>query len=179
MVATRNTPPNPNSVAAISGGGGAVPTPSTGTKEAKCTSDKKDSKEKKVRESFVKRWSNKRKSKSPPPTASFYCDNPSFVDGNGTVHNVVLSNPGTSSLATIHVRSGSCPSEALNGSSHRKENETARGKQPAAIPLLRERFRCCVPYPPNSDYELELHEGLFKLISVSPALLIHVSSLTR
>lgn len=31
--------------------------------------------------------------------------------------------------------------------------------QPIAPPLVRERFRCVVPYPPNSEYELELKVG--------------------
>jgi E3 ubiquitin-protein ligase SH3RF len=130
-----------------------------GSKEnAKNASADKSKVEKKV--SLMKRW--KRKSKSPPPQSSqFYCDNPSFSsDVNGQT--VVLTNPSTSNLQTIHVRSGSCPSEALNGSNHhhhRKQESEGRGKQPAAPPLVRERFRCIVPYPPNSDYELELHEG--------------------
>ena len=104
----------------------------------------------------MKRWT-KKKSKSPPPTSSFYCDNPTFVDTSPR-ENVVLANPGTS-VPSIHVRSGSCPSEALGGGSYR-QSETIRNKQPAAAPfLMRERFRCIVPYPPNSEYELPLEVG--------------------
>ncbi len=31
--------------------------------------------------------------------------------------------------------------------------------QPIAPPLVRERYRCVVPYPPNNEYELELQIG--------------------
>ncbi|KAH7968837.1 hypothetical protein HPB52_011716 [Rhipicephalus sanguineus] len=63
-------------------------------------------------------------------------------------------------------QSGSCPSEVLGSQQalHKKTSSLdgndslkARPKQPA--PLVRERFRCIVPYPPNSEYELELKQG--------------------
>ncbi|KFM81841.1 SH3 domain-containing RING finger protein 3, partial [Stegodyphus mimosarum] len=118
-------------------------------------------KEKKEKEivSLMKRLT-KRKSKSPPPS-DYSCDNPSFVDGTSSSQQ---------SLSAVHVRSTSCPSEALGSQnvSHKKTGSldgsngevpksSSRPKQPA--PLVRERFRCIVPYPPNSDYELELKVG--------------------
>ncbi|GIX92977.1 e3 ubiquitin-protein ligase SH3RF3 [Caerostris extrusa] len=116
-------------------------------------------KEKKEKEivSLMKRLT-KRKSKSPPPS-DYSCDNPSFVDGTSSQQ----------SLSAVHVRSTSCPSEALgsqvnhkktgslDGSNGEVPKSSSRPKQPA--PLVRERFRCIVPYPPNSDYELELKVG--------------------
>ncbi|KAG8196985.1 hypothetical protein JTE90_013133 [Oedothorax gibbosus] len=119
-------------------------------------------KEKKEKEivSLMKRLT-KRKSKSPPPS-DYSCDNPSFVDGTSPQQ----------SLSAVHVRSTSCPSEALGSQvNHKKtgsldgsnngdaqpKTSSSRPKQPA--PLVRERFRCIVPYPPNSDYELELKVG--------------------
>ncbi|XP_022256645.1 SH3 domain-containing RING finger protein 3-like, partial [Limulus polyphemus] len=68
-------------------------------------------------------------------------------------------------------QSGSCPSEVLQVKqvSHKKTSSLdstnlvsipkpcSRAKQPA--PLVQERFRCIVPYPPNSEYELELKIG--------------------
>lgn len=118
-------------------------------------------KEKKEKEivSLMKRLT-KRKSKSPPPS-DYSCDNPTFIDGTSSGQ----------SLATVHVRSTSCPSEALGSQSvnHKKTGSldgsgnsevprsSSRPKQPA--PLVRERFRCIVPYPPNGEYELELKIG--------------------
>ncbi|KAL1427481.1 hypothetical protein MTO96_017196 [Rhipicephalus appendiculatus] len=71
-----------------------------------------------------------------------------------------------SAVPVVHIRSGSCPSEVLGSQQalHKKTSSLdgndslkARPKQPA--PLVRERFRCIVPYPPNSEYELELKQG--------------------
>lgn len=115
--------------------------------------------------SLMKRLTSKRKSRSPPPVANFSCDNPTFVDAT-SLPPQGGGGGNTTSLAVVHVRSGSCPSEALGNqqASHKKTssldgNDTlkARPKQPA--PLVRERFRCIVPYPPNSEYELELKQG--------------------
>lgn len=116
----------------------------------------------KCRDSLMKRLTSKRKSRSPPST-SFSCDNPTFVDT--TVHS---SQP---ALVTIHTRSGSCPSEALGSTLANKKVSSETNLTPASeiptstthlkqpVPLVRERFRCVVPYPPNSEYELELKVG--------------------
>ncbi|KAK6637282.1 hypothetical protein RUM44_007696 [Polyplax serrata] len=47
-------------------------------------------------------------------------------------------------------------------SSHRKSNSLDGGdtrKPKQLVPPVRERYRCIVPYPPNSEYELELKVG--------------------
>ncbi|XP_064482019.1 E3 ubiquitin-protein ligase SH3RF3-like isoform X2 [Ornithodoros turicata] len=113
--------------------------------------------------SLMKRLTSKRRSRSPPPVANFSCDNPTFVDAAAMPQQ---GGGSAASLAVVHVRSGSCPSEVLGSqqASHKKSNSLdgndtmkTRPKQPA--PLVRERFRCIVPYPPNSEYELELKQG--------------------
>ncbi|KAI1301632.1 E3 ubiquitin-protein ligase SH3RF3 [Halotydeus destructor] len=130
-------------------------------------SEKKEIKEKKV--SLMKRWTKKSKSKSPPPTANFYCDNEAYDDTSPRERtNVLLAN---ASVPAIHIRSGSCPSEALGGRGgggsscrmtgkeehHEPVNRCSKQQQQvAAPPVTRQRYRCVVPYPPNSDYELEL-----------------------
>ncbi|KAK9870039.1 hypothetical protein WA026_006134 [Henosepilachna vigintioctopunctata] len=41
---------------------------------------------------------------------------------------------------------------------HRKSNSLDAGnKSKTATQTVRERYRCITPYPPNSEYELELH----------------------
>ncbi len=40
-----------------------------------------------------------------------------------------------------------------------KGSQSSSQSQPIAPPLVRERFRCVVPYPPNSQYELQLQIG--------------------
>lgn len=102
----------------------------------------------------MKRWSNRRKAKSPTPTKSnFYCDNPSFESTSPppttSPANVIISNPKTSN--SFHARSGSCPSEVLKGERSNNKSDPARCQ-----PL---KYRCVIPYPPNSDHELELKVG--------------------
>ncbi|XP_076339315.1 E3 ubiquitin-protein ligase SH3RF1-like isoform X2 [Tachypleus tridentatus] len=123
--------------------------------------EKKDKKDKE-RVGLVKRFTYRQKSKS-PPSGNFSCDNPVFTE--------VLTCAGNPSLQVAHVRSGSCPSEVLQVKqvSHKKTSSLdstnlvsipkpcSRAKQPA--PIVQERFRCIVPYPPNSEYELELKIG--------------------
>ncbi|KAM0729759.1 E3 ubiquitin-protein ligase SH3RF3 [Formica fusca] len=158
--------------------------------------------------SLMRRLTNIKKSKSPPP-ATYSMDNPVFDDGN--------------SINPIHVRSGSCPSQLLQviptqelnasnsqhrlcpgsvqghitssqrlkykerpslpvsviqrsgesgamvcpivGNHHRKSNSLDAGmgkqtKQQSSRDRDRVyRFRCIVPYPPNSEFELELRVG--------------------
>lgn len=107
----------------------------------------------------MKRWTNRRKTKSPTPTKSnFYCDNPSFESTSPppmTVGNVIISsNPTTSN--SFHARSGSCPSEVLKGERSNNNNSDLRSHLQSAP-----RYRCVIPYPPNSDHELELKVGDF------------------
>ncbi|XP_051166365.1 E3 ubiquitin-protein ligase SH3RF3 isoform X1 [Leptopilina boulardi] len=174
------------------------------------SSEKKEKKEKGV--SLMRRLTNIKKSKSPPP-ATYSMDNPVFDDGNTS----------QSSISTVHVRSGSCPSQLLQvgptqdinstnshhrmcpgtghtstsqrikhkerpslpvtslqrsneaggvavssslSNHHRKSNslDAGMGKQVKQQSASRERervyrFRCIVPYPPNSEFELELKVG--------------------
>ncbi|XP_033211112.1 E3 ubiquitin-protein ligase SH3RF3-like isoform X2 [Belonocnema kinseyi] len=173
------------------------------------SAEKKEKKEKGV--SLMRRLTNIKKSKSPPP-ATYSMDNPVFDDGN----------VGQASLSAVHVRSGSCPSQLLQvgptqdinatnshhrlcpgsvhsttsqrikhkerpslpvtflqrpgeaggavtssvSNHHRKSNslDAGMGKQVKQQTALRERervyrFRCIVPYPPNSEFELELRVG--------------------
>ncbi|XP_020706290.2 E3 ubiquitin-protein ligase SH3RF3-like isoform X2 [Athalia rosae] len=117
--------------------------------------EKKEKKDKGV--SLMRRLTNIKKSKSPPP-ASYSMDNPVFDDGN----TVTVINP-------VHVRAGdNGVAHAVMGSHHRKSNslDAGTGKQSKQQqqPSGRERdrvyrFRCIVPYPPNSEFELELRVG--------------------
>ncbi|XP_023288307.1 SH3 domain-containing RING finger protein 3 isoform X2 [Orussus abietinus] len=169
--------------------------------------------------SLMRRLTNIKKSKSPPP-ATYSMDNPVFDDGNS----IGTSNP-------VHMRSGSCPSQLLQmgpaqeinnpvhnqqrlhlgsgqGLTHAVISERAKQKEKYSLPVSqcvftqrpgdpttatnptgsshhrksnsldagmgkhikqhqfssreRERvyrFRCIVPYPPNSEFELELRVG--------------------
>ncbi|XP_014469397.1 PREDICTED: SH3 domain-containing RING finger protein 3 isoform X2 [Dinoponera quadriceps] len=102
--------------------------------------------------SLMRRLTIIKKSKSPPP-ATYSMDNPVFDDGN--------------SVNPMHVRSGEsgamvCPTV---GNHHRKSNSLDAGmgkqtKQQSSRDRDRVyRFRCIVPYPPNSEFELELRVG--------------------
>ncbi|XP_031839892.1 SH3 domain containing ring finger posh isoform X2 [Nomia melanderi] len=191
---TLRTVASPSSASAIAA---AAPPKST---------EKKEKKDKCV--SLMRRLTNIKKSKSPPP-ATYSMDNPVFDDGN--------------SINPVHVRSGSCPSQLLQvgatqelnasnnhhrlcpgsvqghvtssqrlkykerpslpvsilqrssesggmmcttvGNHHRKSNSLDAGmgkqtKQQSSRERERVyRFRCIVPYPPNSEFELELRVG--------------------
>ncbi|KZC12614.1 SH3 domain-containing RING finger protein 3 [Dufourea novaeangliae] len=191
----------------------AVASPSSATVAAaaavappKSTEKQKEKKDKCV--SLMRRLTNIKKSKSPPP-ATYSMDNPVFDDGN--------------SINPVHIRSGSCPSQLLQvgatqelntsnnhhrlcpgsvqghvtssqrlkykerpslpvsilqrssesggmmcttvGNHHRKSNslDAGMGKQTKQQPSRERervyRFRCIVPYPPNSEFELELRVG--------------------
>lgn len=193
---------SPNSTLRI-----AATASSNATAAAYRTTEKpKEKKDKCV--SLMRRLTNIKKSKSPPP-ATYSMDNPVFDDGN--------------SVNPIHVRSGSCPSQLLQmtptqelnasnsqhrlcpgsvqghvtssqrlkykerpslpvsiiqrssesgamvcptvGNHHRKSNSLDAGmgkqtKQQTSRDRDRVyRFRCIVPYPPNSEFELELRVG--------------------
>ncbi|XP_018050358.1 PREDICTED: SH3 domain-containing RING finger protein 3 isoform X3 [Atta colombica] len=181
--------------------------PSNAAATASRTTEKtKEKKDKCV--SLMRRLTNIKKSKSPPP-ATYSMDNPVFDDGN--------------SVNPMHVRSGSCPSQLLQvvptqelnasnsphrlcpgsvqghvtssqrlkykerpslpvsvmqrsnesgamvqcatvGNHHRKSNSLDAGmgkqmKQQSSRDRTGYRFRCIVPYPPNSEFELELRVG--------------------
>lgn len=48
------------------------------------------------------------------------------------------------------------PSSSPNISHHRKSNSLDAGNKSKTPVGQSERFRCIVPYPPNTEYELEL-----------------------
>ncbi|XP_033355992.1 E3 ubiquitin-protein ligase SH3RF3-like isoform X3 [Bombus vosnesenskii] len=184
----------------------ASPSSTASVSVPKNTEKQKEKKDKCV--SLMRRLTNIKKSKSPPPT-TYSMDNPVFEDGN--------------SINPVHVRSGSCPSQLLQvgatqelnasnnhhrlcpgsvqghvtssqrlkykerpslpvsilqrsnesggmactpmGNHHRKSNslDAGMGKQTKQQPTRERervyRFRCIVPYPPNSEFELELRVG--------------------
>ncbi|XP_017879241.1 E3 ubiquitin-protein ligase SH3RF3-like isoform X2 [Ceratina calcarata] len=194
---TNKSPNNSLHAVASPSSAASVPTPKN--------TEKKEKKDKCV--SLMRRLTNIKKSKSPPPT-TYSMDNPVFDDGN--------------SINPVHVRSGSCPSQLLQagatqelnasnnhhrlcpgtvqghvtssqrlkykerpsipvsllqrsnesgvactpmGNHHRKSNslDAGMGKQTKQQPTRERervyRFRCIVPYPPNSEFELELRVG--------------------
>ncbi|XP_018369201.1 PREDICTED: SH3 domain-containing RING finger protein 3 isoform X3 [Trachymyrmex cornetzi] len=125
--------------------------PSNAAATASRTTEKtKEKKDKCV--SLMRRLTNIKKSKSPPP-ATYSMDNPVFDDGNS-------ANP-------MHVRSnesGAMVQCATVGNHHRKSNSLDAGmgkqmKQQSSRDRTGYRFRCIVPYPPNSEFELELRVG--------------------
>ncbi|XP_011498297.1 PREDICTED: SH3 domain-containing RING finger protein 3 isoform X2 [Ceratosolen solmsi marchali] len=131
-------------------------TASTSATTSKPTEKVKEKKEKGV--SLMRRLTSIKKSKSPPPS-TYSMDNPVFDDGNTSQS--LLINP-------IHVRStetgGNVTSTMSNH--HRKSNslDAGTGKQVKQQISTRDRervyrFRCIVPYPPNSEFELELRVG--------------------
>ncbi|XP_063609868.1 E3 ubiquitin-protein ligase SH3RF1-like isoform X2 [Penaeus indicus] len=105
--------------------------------------------------------SGKKKSKSPPP--SYSMDNPVFEDSTVTsnmqhVHTRTGSNPDTSAVGvTPSSLPTPSPPTSVQTTADIPSEAPRRAKQPA--PLVRGRFRCIVPYPPNSEYELELQLG--------------------
>ncbi|XP_043605425.1 E3 ubiquitin-protein ligase SH3RF3-like isoform X2 [Bombus pyrosoma] len=127
----------------------ASPSSTTSVSTPKSTEKQKEKKDKCV--SLMRRLTNIKKSKSPPPT-TYSMDNPVFEDGN--------------SINPVHVRSNESGGMACTpmGNHHRKSNslDAGMGKQTKQPIRERERvyrFRCIVPYPPNSEFELELRVG--------------------
>ncbi|KAJ0172772.1 hypothetical protein K1T71_011911 [Dendrolimus kikuchii] len=103
---------------------------------------------------LMKRLAAMKKCKSPPPVG-YSMDNPVFEDGPGT--SLMLN------LATqhhpVHVRANN---DGPWQSQHRKSQSldvTVPRKDRHQSQSVKERFRCMVPYPPNSEYELELKVG--------------------
>lgn len=96
----------------------------------------------------MKRWAAMKKCKSPPPAAAYSIDNPVFEDGPSRLLDVPLH--------PHHVRS---TNESPWQTQHRKSQSldvTAARKDRHHSQTVKERYRCIVPYPPNSEYELEL-----------------------
>ncbi|XP_012136604.1 SH3 domain containing ring finger posh isoform X3 [Megachile rotundata] len=128
----------------------ASPSSTTSVAATKNTEKQKEKKDKCV--SLMRRLTNIKKSKSPPPT-TYSMDNPVFDDGN--------------SINPVHVRSNESSGMACTpvGNHHRKSNslDAGMGKQIKQQPSRERervyRFRCIVPYPPNSEFELELRVG--------------------
>lgn len=132
----------------------------------------KDKKEKRDKEkiSLVKRLTSgkSRKSKS----SAVEDAGSAAAAAAGAASSLVLENNNTIS----HVRSGSCPSDtssllSVEGPLHVKTGsfdssiapppppQPSKPKRPN--PPLREKCRCVVPYPPQSEIELELKVGDF------------------
>ncbi|XP_050479372.1 E3 ubiquitin-protein ligase SH3RF3-like isoform X2 [Bombus huntii] len=128
----------------------ASPSSTASVSVPKNTEKQKEKKDKCV--SLMRRLTNIKKSKSPPPT-TYSMDNPVFEDGN--------------SINPVHVRSNESGGMACTpmGNHHRKSNslDAGMGKQTKQQPTRERervyRFRCIVPYPPNSEFELELRVG--------------------
>ncbi|XP_076236123.1 SH3 domain containing ring finger posh isoform X2 [Calliopsis andreniformis] len=122
----------------------------TSSTTSKSTEKQKEKKDKCV--SLMRRLTNIKKSKSPPPT-TYSMDNPVFDDGN--------------SINPVHIRSSDSSGMVCTtvGNHHRKSNSLDAGmgkhakQQPSRERERVYRFRCIVPYPPNSEFELELRVG--------------------
>ncbi|KAL0272999.1 UNVERIFIED_CONTAM: hypothetical protein PYX00_005780 [Menopon gallinae] len=133
----------------------AVTTPSKSAEKGK---------EKKEKNGLMKRLKEKtsmKRSKSPPATTSYSMDNPVFDDSPASpFHSQTPTHPVHMSRQLDGYNGSRIPSAA--SSSHRKSNSLDAGdsrKPRQLVPPVRERFRCIVPYPPNSEYELELRVG--------------------
>ncbi|CAH0386097.1 unnamed protein product [Bemisia tabaci] len=120
--------------------------------------DKSKGKMEKRSVSLMKRFTIMKKSKSPPPM-SYSMDNPVFEDGS--------SPPTSSQHRHVHVRSDSCPSQLLATASADSSSRMlspynshrVKPKERSNVLNHFPRFRCIVPYPPNSEIELELQVG--------------------
>ncbi|ENN71906.1 hypothetical protein YQE_11443, partial [Dendroctonus ponderosae] len=121
-------------------------------------SDKNKERKEKSTVSLMRRLASIKRSKS-PPTSSYSMDNPVFEDA--TLSAAGLTTP----VHPVHVRSTETPQGGSSGSSpdvhrHRKSHSLdatgLKTSRTGSTQTVRERFRCITPYPPNSDYELEL-----------------------
>ncbi|CAH0560157.1 unnamed protein product [Brassicogethes aeneus] len=117
---------------------------------ASAASAKSISKDRKDKGGLMRRLASMKRSKS-PPASTYSMDNPVFEDI--TVQTASPSHP-------VHVRSenpAGSSSSSPDVHRHRKSNSLDAGnKTKTATQTVRERFRCIAPYPPNSEYELEL-----------------------
>ncbi|XP_018572953.1 E3 ubiquitin-protein ligase SH3RF1 isoform X2 [Anoplophora glabripennis] len=116
-------------------------------------SDKSKERKEKGTVSLMRRLTSMKRSKSPPP-CSYSMDNPVFEDGS-------LGVPKSAPAHPVHVRTVENPAGSSGSSPdihrHRKSNSLDAGNKPkTGVQTVRERFRCIAPYPPNSEYELEL-----------------------
>ncbi|XP_042892569.1 E3 ubiquitin-protein ligase SH3RF1-like isoform X4 [Penaeus japonicus] len=85
-------------------------------------------------------------------------DRPNIILSNMMLRGRTGSNPDTSAIGvTPPSVPAPSPPTSLQMAADVPCEAPRRAKQPA--PLVRERFRCIVPYPPNSEYELELQLG--------------------
>ncbi|XP_068211184.1 E3 ubiquitin-protein ligase SH3RF3 isoform X2 [Palaemon carinicauda] len=85
-------------------------------------------------------------------------DRPSLILSSLMFRGRAGSNPDTSGVGVNHPSTlSSTPPTSIHTTGDTSNDTPRRTKQPA--PLVRERFRCIVPYPPNSEYELELQLG--------------------
>lgn len=68
------------------------------------------------------------------------------------------------SVTSAHIRSGSCPSEVMSGRSRRSTGDERRineshSSMSGQSTLPSHKYRCTVPFPSNSEVELELNVG--------------------
>ncbi|KAL3267157.1 hypothetical protein HHI36_011296 [Cryptolaemus montrouzieri] len=173
------------STSAILPGSAQVLASATSTKS---TDKSKERKERSAAMSLMKRLANMKPPKSPPNSYSMdnpVFEDASTASTTQPIH--VRSGSCPSQLLQVHSadhhrflgssqrlkhkdRPSVLPShrslESTAGSSspevnrHRKSNSLDAGnKTRTATQTVRERYRCITPYPPNSEYELELHVG--------------------
>ncbi|XP_047470548.1 E3 ubiquitin-protein ligase SH3RF3-like isoform X4 [Penaeus chinensis] len=85
-------------------------------------------------------------------------DRPNIILSNMMLRGRTGSNPDTSAVGvTPSSLPTPSPPTSVQTTADIPSEAPRRAKQPA--PLVRGRFRCIVPYPPNSEYELELQLG--------------------
>ncbi|XP_049825850.1 E3 ubiquitin-protein ligase SH3RF1 isoform X2 [Aethina tumida] len=101
---------------------------------------------------LMRRLASMKRSKS-PPASTYSIDNPVFED---------VTAASSSPTHPVHVRNENTASSSSSSPDihrHRKSNSLDAGKPKTGTQTVRERFRCIAPYPPNSEYELELQVG--------------------
>ncbi|XP_050503787.1 E3 ubiquitin-protein ligase SH3RF1 isoform X5 [Diabrotica virgifera virgifera] len=132
-----------------------VPNPQGAKDSAESKLPSKERKEKGT-VSLMKRLTSMKRSKSPPPS-SYSMDNPVFEDTSMQA----AKHSATPVHVSITTRNNENPAGSSGSSPdvqrHRKSNSLDAGnKSKTVVQTVRERFRCIAPYPPNSEYELEL-----------------------
>ncbi|XP_064636189.1 E3 ubiquitin-protein ligase SH3RF1-like isoform X2 [Lineus longissimus] len=123
--------------------------------------DKRDKKEKEKSSGFMKRFTGSGKSKvvkgktppPPPPPAKVFHQHASQLPSDGFSHSKSTALTAEEQRATVppvvHRKSSSVDASATSSQSVPKKPK----------PLLKERYRCIVPYPPQTQAELELKVG--------------------